>query len=180
LRRILVVVGACAAVIASGAPSAFAADGVITDPNDATGLDVHRVTIATDPLPPVWTITTFRSWTIAKIWDRGYFMVELDTIGGAGAEYRALVRSNGRRMRGSLIRVRRHARDIVVSNLKAHKVDTRSVAVRVPLFKLMFGPDRTSYRWDVLTSFLSGRCSEGVCFDRAPDTGTVDQPLPSS
>jgi hypothetical protein len=179
VRRALLILGVSAAVMAGSLP-ASAADSVITDPNDARGLDIHRVRLAADVPPPVWTITTFRSWTIAKIWDRGYFMVELDTIGGEGPEYRALVRSDGRSMLGRLYRVRRHAIDLSLGKLRAHKVDARSVAVRVPLSKLKFGPDRTSYRWDVLTSYPSKRCSEGTCFDRAPDTGSVDQPLPGA
>jgi hypothetical protein len=179
LRRALLVLGVSAAVFASGALPASAADSVITDPNDSIGLDISRVALANaDSPPPVWTISTFRTWTIAGIWDKGYFMVELDTIGGAGPEYRALVRSNGRRMLGRLYRVRQHAADVALGKLHAKKVNSRSVAVAVPLSKLTFGPDRTAYKWDVLTSFASKKCPDATCFDRAPDDGSVVQPLP--
>jgi hypothetical protein len=179
LRRALLVLAVSAGLLASGALPAAAADSVITDPNDTTGLDISRVALANaDSPPPVWTISTFRTWTISGIWDKGYFMVELDTAGGAGPEYRALIRSDGRRMLGRLYRVRRHALDLALGKLRAHKVDSRSVAVTVPLSKLTFGPDRTAYKWDVLTSFASKKCPDATCFDRAPDEGSVSQPLP--
>jgi len=166
-------------VLAAGTPAASADPTVLSDPNDATGLDISQVTLAADVPPPVWTIRTFRAWTIHKLWDRGYFYVELDTSGTDAPEYRALVRSDGRKMLGALYRIQPTGPDVKVGNLRAHKLNSRSVAVRIPLSKLMFGPDRTAYRWDVLTSFLSSKCSGGTCFDRAPDQGTVKQPLPS-
>ena len=159
--------------VASADPS------VLTDPNDANGLDVSRVTLAADVPPPVWTIRTFRSWTIPKLWARGYFMVELDTIGGAPPEYRAVARSNGRQLVGALYHIRSDGKSVQIGKVRAHKVDARTVSIQVPLSKLTIGPDRTSYKWDALTSYTSARCAHGVCFDRAPDSGTVEQPLPA-
>jgi hypothetical protein len=181
VTRVLLVVGLSTVVLAAAAGPASAKASAITDPNDAIGLDISRVTLSDpDTPPPVWTIQTYRRWTISGIWDKGYFMVELDTIGGAGPEYRALVRSDGRRMLGRLFRIRRHAADRALGKLRAHKVNARSVAVRVPLSKLTFGSDRTSYKWDVLTSFASKKCPDATCFDRAPDEGSIDQPLPAA
>ena len=157
--------------VASADPS------VLTDPNDANGLDVSRVTLAADVPPPVWTIRTFRSWTIPKLWDRGYFMVELDTIGGPPPEYRAVARSNGKRMVGALYHIRSDGKSVQIGKIRTHKVDARTVSIQVPLSKLTIGPDRTSYKWDVLTSYTSSKCAQGVCFDRAPDSGSVEQPL---
>jgi len=158
---------------------AAADTSVLTDPNDATGLDVSRVTLNADVPPPIWTIRTFRSWTIPKLWDRGYFMVELDTMGGAPPEYRAVARSNGRQLVGVLYHVRNDGKNVQIGKLRTHKADARSISIRVPLSKLAFGPDRASYKWDVVTSYTSGACGDGVCFDRAPDNGSVEQPLPS-
>jgi hypothetical protein len=158
---------------------AHADPSVLTDPNDASGLDISRVTVAADVPPPVWTIRTFRSWTIPKLWDRGYFILELDTIGGPTAEYRAVARSNGKQMVGALYHIRDDGKNVQIGKLRTHKVDARSVSIRVPLSKLAFGPDRTSYKWDVVTSYTSAQCSHGVCFDRAPDNGSVEQPLPA-
>ncbi|MFL5736778.1 MAG: hypothetical protein ACJ76P_05510 [Actinomycetota bacterium] len=157
---------------------AHADPSVLTDPNDATGLDISRVTVAADVPPPVWTIRTFRSWTIPKLWDRGYFILELDTIGGPSPEYRAVARSNGKQMVGALYHIRNDGKEVQIGKLRTHKTDARSVAIRVPLSKLAFGPDRTSYKWDVVTSYTSAQCGDGVCFDRAPDNGSVEQPLP--
>ncbi|MFL5767000.1 MAG: hypothetical protein ACJ758_04045 [Actinomycetota bacterium] len=159
--------------VASADPS------VLTDSNDAMGLDVSRVTLAADVPPPVWTIRTFRPWTIPKLWDRGYFMVEIDTMGGAPPEYRAVARSNGKQLVGALYHVRDDGKSVQIAKLRTHKVDARTVSIRVPLSKLAFGPDRTSYNWDVLTSYTSAKCAHGVCFDRAPDSGSVEQPLPA-
>jgi hypothetical protein len=178
-QRVLPLAFLCALGLLLASDVASAAPSVLTDPNDATGLDVSRVTLAADTPPPVWTIRTFRSWTIPKIWDRGYFIVEIDTMGGAQPEYRAVARSNGRRMLGTLYHVRSDGKSVAIAKLRTHKVDSRSVAIRVPLSKLAFGPDRDSYTWDVVTSYTSAKCGGGVCFDRAPDTGSVQQPLPS-
>jgi hypothetical protein len=179
MKRV-VLLGISAAIVVASVLPAAADPTVITDPNDAKGLDISKVTLDADTLPPVWTIRTFRRWTIFGIWDRGYFILELDTIGGPRVEYRALVRSDGRRMIGRLYRIRRHASDKMLGKLKAHKVNARSVAVKVPLSKLTFGPDRTSYRWDVVTTYANKRCPSATCFDRAPDARTVDQPLPGA
>jgi hypothetical protein len=168
---------ACAFCLLTLSGVANADPSVLTDPNDASGLDVSRVTLAADVPPPVWTIRTFRSWTIPKLWDRGYFMVEFDTIGGASPEYRAVARSNGKQMVGALFHIRNDGKNIQIGKLRTHKVDARSIAIRVPLSKLAFGPDRASYKWDVLTSYTSAKCGGGVCFDRAPDKGSVEQPL---
>jgi hypothetical protein len=170
---------ACAFSVLAFSGVASADPSVLTDPNDSSGLDVSRVTLAADVPPPVWTIRTFRSWTIPKLWDRGYFMVELDTIAGASAEYRAVARSNGKQMVGALYHIRNDGKNVQIGKLRTHKVDARSVSIQVPLSKLAIGPDRTSYKWDVLTSYTSAKCAHGVCFDRAPDSGSVEQPLPA-
>jgi hypothetical protein len=170
---------ACACCLLAFSGVASADPSVLTDPNDANGLDISRVTLAADVPPPVWTIRTFRSWTIPKLWDRGYFMVELDTSGGAAPEYRAVARSNGKQMVGALYHIRSDGKSVQIGKLGTNKVDARTVSIRVPLSKLAIGPDRTSYNWDVLTSYTSAKCAHGVCFDRAPDTGSVKQPLPS-
>jgi len=170
---------ACAFGVLALSDVASADPSVLTDPNDSTGLDVSRVTLAADVPPPVWTIRTFRSWTIPKLWDRGYFMVELDTSGGAAPEYRAVARSNGRRMVGALYHIRSDGKSVQIGKLRTNKVDAKNLSIKVPLSKLAIGPDRTSYKWDVLTSYTSAKCAQGVCFDRAPDTGSVEQPLPS-
>jgi hypothetical protein len=170
---------ACAFGVLALTGVASADPSVLTDPNDAKGLDISRVMLAADVPPPVWTIRTFRSWTIPKLWDRGYFMVELDTIGGAPPEYRAVARSNGKQMVGALYHIRSDGKSVQIGKVRTNKVDARTVSIRVPLSKLTFGPDRTSYKWDVLTSYTSAKCAHGVCFDRAPDSGSVEQPLPA-
>jgi len=178
-RRLVPLAVVCVIAVLLASEAASAAPSVLTDPNDASGLDISRVTLAADTPPPTWTIRTFRSWTIPKLWDRGYFLVELDTIGGPSVEYRAVARSNGRQMVGALYHVRRDGKSVQIAKLETHKVDPRSLSIRVPLSKLTFGPDRTSYKWDVVTSYSSGQCAHGVCFDRAPDSGSVEQPLPA-
>src|SRR5204862_4385159 len=55
---------ACAFGVLAFSGVASANPSVLTDPNDATGLDISRVTLAADVPPPAWTIRTFRSWTI--------------------------------------------------------------------------------------------------------------------
>jgi hypothetical protein len=144
------------------------------DPNDAGGiLDVGRVRTALGGNPRVWTIVTRNNWGLRKLWDDGFFLVYLDTAGGSGFEYRAMIRSNGRKLVGTLFRERNEE---VIRSLKASRVGPRGARVRVPFGNLRIGSAREYFRWSVLTLYSSKGCRR-TCFDAVPGTGALAHPL---
>jgi hypothetical protein len=162
-------------VLLSSAP-VLAAESPVEDRNDTRGaLDVRRVTkIGTTR--PRWRIVTWTRWSAARMFDRGYALVLLDTFGTPREDYYALVRSDGSRMRGALYRDRAKRRDRRVAYVRAWRVDRRSLSVRVPLGRLFLAKRRKSYFWRV-ESLMTGPGCRRVCFDRAPQKGRVEEQL---
>ena len=149
-----------------------------TDPNDVDGrFDLETVRFDHDTPPPRWTFVTFAGWTVAQVWDRGYLLVELDTLGDEEADYVAVIRSDGRDLDARLFRLRAAGRQVEVDTLATGKDGGRSAWVEVALRKLTFGRSRTSYFWAALSSFTGNACPH-TCLDRVPDEGMVEQPLP--
>jgi hypothetical protein len=152
----------------------------VTDPHDVLGrMDVRRVRLDTATGTPEWTVVTFASWTIHEIWDHGFVIVYLDTKGSSRADYYALIRSSGRVLDGWLWRRPRTEPDVRLRSLRVTKGSGIGVSVWIPTAALTFGVDRASYGWWVQTLWIGDRCRR-TCIDRAPDTGAVVQPLPSS
>ncbi len=60
-------------------------------------------------------IITFHDWSVERIFDRGYFLIRLDTFGGERYDYYALARSTGFRMKATLVRDRRSKPDFKVA-----------------------------------------------------------------
>jgi hypothetical protein len=155
--------------------AAGAHDTDLQDPDDTAGkLDVRRVRLAHQPLPPMWTVFTFGGWRNAEMWDRGYIMVLIDTSGGARAEYYALVRSLGSVLQGSLWRARNYGPDSYLGTVPVKRMSLRSASVEVGLARLKFGASRSFYRWWVQTVFTSETCRR-TCQDRAPNGKPVLQ-----
>ncbi len=174
MRRLGVaaVVGALVlALLAAGSPAA-ANHTDQTDANDTRGvLDVAAVFHRHDAVPPSWEIVTFARWTPGSIWDAGYLLVWIDTLGDEDPDYYALVRSTGRGVAGSLWRDRRR-KDAFVARLRTNRANQRSVRVAVPFRKMEVGDHRTIYRWSVQTILTGGPCSR-PCFDLVPDGGAL-------
>jgi hypothetical protein len=167
--------GAALVTVALVTAIAGAHDTDLTDPNDTRGiLDVQRVRLAHKPGPPAWTIVTFGEWRTAKIWDRGYLMVLLDTRGEASAEYYLLVRSARTDLLGSLWRIRNVGPDSYLRSLPVQRDSRRSATVQVRLSRLTFGAKRLFYRWWVQTLFTGELCKR-TCHDRAPNREPVVQ-----
>jgi len=161
-----------------GAAPAWASHTDLTDPNDVDGrLDLDQVWLRHDTDPFVWIFETFREWKPREMWDRGYLLVELDTRGSEGVDYVALIRSNGRRLEGVLLRTRRDGRQVKVLDLDAWKAGPDGAGIAVPLDALRFRVGRTSFLWSASTLF-TGRTCTTTCIDRAPDEGMVEQQLP--
>lgn len=157
------------AVLAAGTPAA-ASHSDQADSNDTRGvLDVAAVFHRHDAVPPSWEIVTFARWTPGSIWDAGYILVWIDTLGDERPDYYALVRSTGRGVAGSLWRDRRR-KDAFVARLRTTRGNQRSVRVAVPFRKMEIGDHRTIYRWSVQTILTGGPCSR-PCFDLVPDGG---------
>jgi hypothetical protein len=177
MRRVGTIVIA-AGLVAALALTAWAALNVVSDPNDTSGvLDVK--TVRFDPSkPPEWTVITFNSWSIASIWDNGYVIVYLDTLGGDDPDYYGLIRSDGEDMRADLYRDL-NTTDRRLRPLKVWRNGGRQVSLRIPMRFVKIGIHRTLYRWSVLTLFTSSKCKT-TCLDPVPDTGMIDQTLSPS
>lgn len=140
------------------------------DENDTHGfLDVKQVDSFLDTHEPVWKVVTISKWSPFKMWDQGFVLVYLDTFGADVADYYALIRSVGTRLRGTLYR-NTHK----VAELHVWRRNPRSVSIRVPFEKLLLGEGRRFFRWRVVT--LTDRCRH-TCFDRIPDEGALVRPL---
>jgi hypothetical protein len=178
MRRGVVVVAGCvlATALALTLPVAAGQIGQ-RDPNDTSGrLDVKGIQLDPDASPR-WRFATFGRWSLAQIWDRGYLIVQLDTAGDEAIDHLAVVGSDGRRLMGTLFRVRRDGSQVVIGSIGASKTGSRAAVVSVALHKLSIGANRTSYFWSALTSY-TGRACQRTCFDVVPDSGMVEQLLP--
>ncbi len=150
----------------------------VEDPNDTAGLlDVHEVRFRNAAgSPPSFTIITFEDWTPRTLWDRGYFLLYLDTTGSSLPDYHVLVRADRHGLSGSLFRERTEHR---LFDVAVRKRGGSGVEVLVPIGRLTIGSHRTVYRWSVRTLFTGGACHR-TCEDPAPDDSMVEQPLPSA
>lgn len=149
----------------------------VRDGDDTRGLlDVRTVKVAGSERP-TWQIITFSGWEAGRLWDKGYFLVRLDTFGGARYDYYALVRSNGDRMKATLVRDRQNKRDLTVSRLRAWHPTRSSVKVRVPLWKMRLGRRRVEYLWQVQSLFSDKDCVR-ICIDDVPDHVGIAEPIP--
>lgn len=173
------VAGTLAVVLALAvAGIAVAVNVRLTDPDDTVGaLDIRQVKFAQPHgESPSWSVITAAPWKVGALWDRGYVFVQLDTKWSEAADYYALIRSDGRTLRGGLFRVARKdgKRDTVIASLTVWRKANDSISVKIPLKLMTFAPTRGDYRWWVVTSLTSDRCP-GACIDRAPDEGSIQQ-----
>jgi hypothetical protein len=177
-RGPLVLVGAVAVASLAAVLPASAHHADQTDPNDTLGkLDVRAVELDHDEGPPLWRIETFGAWTVHEIWDRGFFVVQLDTKGDESVDHLVIVRSDGRKLVGSLYVVKPDGTEKPIDDLPAAKDGSRAVTVSVPLRKLAIGATRQSYFWSVLVTYTGNAC-QATCFDSVPDSGMIEQLLP--
>ena len=181
LGRRAAALAAALAVLAAVALPVLASNLFITDPNDTSGLlDVREVRFRDlDERSPSWTVITFNDWTPRTLWDRGYVLLNLDTLGTPETDYYVLVRADRDRLRGSMWRSRVDARDLRLFSVAVVRRGDTGVEVSVPLRRLTVGVNRTTYRWSVTSLFTGGVCRR-TCVDRAPDATMVEQPTPSS
>ena len=175
MRRAAVAVVLAAVMAVSGVAAAEHTDQV--DPNDVTGLlDIEEVRFRHDDGPYTWVFRTFARWTTKKIWDKGFFVVQLDTIGSAEADFLALLRSTGKEMHGELFRLRRDGSQRHLRSLAGWRAGAKGAGIAVPARFLEFGAHRTSFFWWTLSLYRSPRCRT-TCIDAVPDEGTVEQVL---
>ena len=158
-------------------PSAHASHEPVVDPNDVPGrLDVRSVEV--EGIKPVdFAIRTFEGWRISRIYDVGYFLIYFDTFGDRRFDYYMLVRSKKSRMESSLWRDREERRDVLIDYSRVRHPALTVLTVRAPLGKMRFGDARVQYRWQVRTLYISGRCYQKLCIDRAPDGPGVIEPI---
>jgi hypothetical protein len=174
-------VACCLAVIllVSSSP-ALASPPTVHDGNDVEGLlDIETVVFWADQGPYSWVFSTFAGWTARRIWDLGYFVVELDTVGDDAADYVVVLRSDGHGMAGDLFRRRADGDEVHVRKLDTWRAGRRAAGVAVPRWSLWYGSSRTTFGWRTLSLFVGDRCRSS-CIDRAPDDGTfVEEKVPA-
>jgi hypothetical protein len=174
---------ATGAIAATGATALVAAIALAThsnetDPNDVRGvLDVREVRLSHPPGRHRFTVLTFGTWTVRRIWDTGHVFVMLDVRGDTSADHYVHVRSDGTRLRGHLWRVR-SGRDTRVARVRITRPSSSAVSAWVRLTDLAVGKHRESYRWWVYTTYVGARC-RATCIDRVPQAGEIQQALPS-
>ena len=147
----------------------------VRDRDDTRGrLDIRRVEVTGTVTLPWWKVTTYGSWGAKQIWDRGFVVVYLDTFGTERPDYYVLVRSTGSRMVGILFRDRASKPDRKVTGVRVNRRNRRTVSASAPLRRMR---RRSSgvYNWYVQSLFNSRDCAR-ICFDRAPERGSVAEP----
>lgn len=165
-------------VVAAAVPGARGAHVRVRDSADSRGPFDVRTVMVSGTRRPAWKIVTWDRWSNRAVRDRAFLLVYLDTFGGSRSDYYALVRSTGARLHGSLWRDRRNKRDVRVASLRVRRPGSASVVVIVPLGKVKIAARRVQYGWRVQTLASGPGCGR-VCFDRAPDFGSVAEPNPN-
>ena len=146
----------------------------VRDANDTKGLlDIRRVEM---PKGGHWKVTSWVRWKTETLWDRGFTFVYLDTFGGSRADYYVLVSSNGRKLTGVLHRDPERGNDRRIRAVRARHPSAKVVTVAIPMDRLR-RRDTGLFRWYVLTTMSGDNCRR-VCFDRAPDSGSIAEPGP--
>ena len=174
MRARLVALPPALILLALPALVALASHRDVRDGNDVKGrLDLRKISIY--GRPRVWNIKTYGSWSARRIWDRGYLLVHLDTLAGARFDHYALVSSDGKGMKGVLVRDRMKRADFRVGKLRAWRSSRRGVKVTIPLAKAKIADGRDFFRWQIRTLF-TGRGCRRSCIDFAP-LGPVKEPL---
>lgn len=171
-----VVALAALAVLCASTP-ALAEHADQTDPNDVRGLlDLEEVRFRHERGPYVWVFKTYGAWKTKRIWDTGFLVVQLDTIGSTATDFLVVLRSVGKEVQGELFRRRRDGTEVHRRTLDGWRAGSKGGAVQVPRRWLTFGPKRTVFRWSANSLFTGDRC-RSTCIDAVPDEGTVEQSL---
>jgi hypothetical protein len=159
------------------AAQADASHVTVEDANDARGLLDIRLVKTGGHETVTFRVETRARRTTRSLFERGFVLVQFDTRYGENIDYFALVRSNGRRMVGTLFRDYQKQRDRAISALAAWRRNRSSVSVRISMTSMAFGRNREEYRWRVQTLFSGPSCRR-VCFDFAPNRSWVLEPIP--
>jgi hypothetical protein len=168
VKRTAAALGAILLVASLGAP-ARAIQTSLADANDVRGpLDMRSVVFRYKPGPYAWAFATFGSWSVPSVWDRGFFVVELDTFGSRRIDYVVVLRSDGRSMVGDLFRRRFDGQERHLRRLSAWRSGSRGAGVEVPRSAVRIGTSRTSFFWSATSLFTGHRCAAS-CIDRAPN-----------
>jgi hypothetical protein len=176
ITRAITVTLLAVAMLAITGGAAVARHTSIRDPNDANGvLDMKSVTVRhSSPKAAIWSIGTYKGWSVGRIWDRGFLFVNIDTMFGPPTEYYVLIRSTGRAVQARLFRDSASGNDRLIRSLSVWRWNQRRVAFTLPLRAMNWGPNRNFYRWSVITTMTSKVCPN-VCLDAAPNSGSVTQ-----
>jgi hypothetical protein len=156
-------------------PAARATQVKVPDGRDARPpLDLREVHSTTGTSRLEFYVMTWSRWSTRPARDRAFVLTYLDTLPAPGFDYYVLVRSDGRRLRGNLYRVRVRGRDRRLARVAAWRNDRRSVSLRVPRSDVELAGARRPWAWQVQT-LVTNRLCKRVCFDSAPDTAPAQE-----
>ena len=146
---------------------------VVQDQNDVSGrLDLRRVEMKEGPRR--WLMTTQKRFNADQIFDKGYFLVYLDTFGDKRFDYYVLLRSIRNRIRGDLWRDRKKSNDEMVKRTETWRPDEKTITTTVPFNKIFRPKTRLDFRWHAV-SLWSGPSCRRTCIDRAPNGRSVTE-----
>ena len=172
LRLLLVLVPAMALTFQV---LAIASHEPARDRRDVRGpLDIRGAHVSEDRKPR-WTTFTYAKWRARNIFDRGYFVIQFDTVGDPHFDYFAMIRSDGYRLQGTLHRDYRKRDDEHVVGLAVWRPGRGSLKVKIPIGRMRGGSDRF-YRWK-LRSLWTGSTCQDVCIDKVPNDGAIVEPV---
>lgn len=179
MRARIVSIAAAVLVLSVLARAATARHQVVTDANDAKGpLDVKKVENFGNNRPG-WKVVTYKEWQPSRLYTRGNIYVWLDTKPDERFDYYIVIfATQGGKLKGLLYRDYQEQNDHLEGRLDVWRDNKRSASVRVRLDDLIIGDRRTTFRWRVQTTFVKDACKVNVCFDFAPNSGAIEEPLP--
>jgi hypothetical protein len=152
---------------------ASATHEVVQDSNDVKGhLDLRRIEMKEGPRR--WLISVRRGFNADHIYDKGYFLIYLDTFGDDRFDYYVLLRSVRDRIKGDLWRDKQKKNDEVVASTRVWRRNDKTVVTTVPFGKIRHPKSKLDYRWHVRTLWSGPTCRE-ICIDRAPNGRSVTE-----
>jgi hypothetical protein len=147
---------------------------VVSDANDTNGrADIKKIRMVNDR-PRKWFFRTWRNWHVNDFFERGYFILYLDTFGGNRFDYFVFVRAKRSSLAGAVWRDFKKKDDRKVAGAGTRKVGKNGMRVKVPFRKMKIGEARLKFRWFGRSIWSGPHCRQ-LCLDRAPNQKNVSE-----
>jgi hypothetical protein len=147
---------------------------IVSDPNDTSGrADIRKIRMVNDR-PRKWVFRTWRNWQINDFFERGWFVLYLDTFGGGRFDYFVFVRATRRDLAGAVWRDFKKKDDRKVAGAGTKKIGKAHMRVSVPFRKMRIGGARLKFRWFGRSIWSGPHCRQ-LCLDRAPNRKVISE-----